>query len=252
MDTKPKTPAVKMSRLSDVPVDALRIALAFPPGVEAVRARRTSRGVSVAFDRLCWVGPADAARVEVAEDSTAEPLVLAAVARAGGAPLWLRMVAWSSARLLGMVSEQGLAASVEGLAAEPFLIGQQAAKAYDNYALHMACANGHLAIVERLALPPFALGTPDARAYSNHALHMACANGHLAVVERLTQPPFVLNKPDAQADRNFALHEACANGHLAVVERLAQHPFNLGKSDAQAAGNFARRAPTATSPSWSA
>ena len=124
-----------MSRLADVPIDALHIALAFLPGVEAVRTRRTSRGVAVAFDRLCWVGPADAARVHVARGSSAERCLLAAVDRTGGAPLWLRMVDWPSVQLLGVMSEQGLTAAVEGLTAQPFLIGQQAAKAYDAWTL---------------------------------------------------------------------------------------------------------------------
>ena len=116
-----------------------------------------------AFDRACWIGPAQAAALP--SPSVCDGLlsccnvavcfaerVCQAVCRGNGkAPLWLRYVRRDI--LLPILAYGGCAEACGGLATSPFSFGPQEGQSGGAAALYWASRNGHVAVIDRLAAP---------------------------------------------------------------------------------------------------
>lgn len=81
----------------------------------------------------------------------------------------------------------------------------------NDYALHVACANGHLHIVEYLVL----IHNADVKSLDDNAIIQASLYGHLEVVKFL-----ISQGADVKAQNNFPVVWASRNGHLEVVKYL--------------------------------
>lgn len=243
---RPVRCCVKMDRRC-LPLDAWARSILFLGHANAMRVRLVSRGLSDAFDRACWIGPAaDATIPRPASHShltfgtsdMAQNLVRS-LRMAGNAPLWLRYVRRDC--VLFIIAAAGHVAALDRLARPPFSLGQADARSGDSAVLCWAALDGHAAVLDRLALPPYSLGQADARSTDNKALRGAAGNGHVAVLDRLALPPYSLGRPDAQSGDNEALRSAAMNGHVAVLDRLALPPYSLGQADARSDNNEALR-----------
>ena len=220
-----------------LPPDAWASSILFLGCADAVRTRLVSRAMNGAFDRACWIGPAQAATLPSTLSSGVTvgfaERVCQSVRRAndGPAPLWLRYIRRDD--LLTVLAHGGLAKACGCLVYCPFSFGPDEARSKHNLALRWAAKNGHVAVLDRLAAPPYNLGQADARSYNGHALLAAAQNGHTAVVDRLAAPPYNLGQVDARFCDNLALRLAAAKGHVAVLDRLAAPPYLLRQEDRQ-------------------
>lgn len=215
--------------------DELSCVLGFLRGAQVLRVRRVSRAMAEAVGRLCWRGPARAARVPLPDDDPDPTDRLAgAIAAAGGAPLWLRLIDWEPSRLLAHCAQYGLLSAIEALAAPPFSFGFADARAPDpdRGALSLAVAYGHLAVVERLTQEPFCFGQDDARAGSIGALMFACGNGHVRIIERLGLPPFSLTD-NSKGQIVVALRAVAPKDREAVIQCVVAPPFSLDRAAAE-------------------
>lgn len=214
--------------------DELCCVLGFLRGAQVLHVRRVSRAMAEAVGRLCWRGPARAARIPMLDDTfhTTDRLA-GAMVTAGGAPLWLRLIDWEPSRLLAHCAQYGLLSAIGALAEPPFSFGFADARAPDpdRGALSLAVAYGHLAVVERLTQEPFCFGQDDARAGIG-ALTFACGNGHVRVIERLGLPPFSLAGGN-NGEIVMALRAVTPKDREAVVECVAAPPFSLARAVAE-------------------